>query len=153
MITKEELKTTVKVLKELVGMKVVHTEMRRGQLRDNEGKIERYNGEFGKGLLAVTWPNSCGGSKWQYKVDYLAADREIIEYEIDIETYSGRHYKKRTTIKEDIVNFFCRYVSAGLRAVVDCHYKKGDFEWDATKRASYPMTRQQFAVWMDVYFE
>ena len=41
MITKEELKTTVKVLKELAGMKVVHTEMRRGQLRDNEGKIER----------------------------------------------------------------------------------------------------------------
>ena len=42
---------------------------------------------------------------------------------------------------------------AGLSAVVDCHYKKGDFEWDATKCASYPMTRQQFATWMDVYFE
>ena len=34
MITKEELKTTVKVLKELAGMKVVHTEMRRGQVLD-----------------------------------------------------------------------------------------------------------------------
>lgn len=79
MITKEELKTTVKVLKELAGMKVVHTSNRRGFLLDNEGKIEQYNGEFGKGLLAVTWPNSCGGSKRRYKVDYLAFEREIIK--------------------------------------------------------------------------
>ena len=141
------------MLKEWGCMKVVHTSVCRGQLRDNEGKIERYNGELGKGLLAVTWPNSCGGSKWQYKVEYLAADREIIEYEIDIETYSGRHYTLHTAIKEKIIDFFCRYLGAGLEAVVKCHCEQGDNMSDATKCARMPMTRSQFSAWMNIYFD
>ena len=68
MVTIEELKTTVKVLKEVAHYRTIHNGIRVGQRADNEGDMDTHGDGF-----VVYWPNSCeGGGAHHYRVEYLA---------------------------------------------------------------------------------